>query len=130
MSYLVWSLPFVVNSGHVVLHAGMRDKGLWATFSRTPEDQNMCKSQEKVKIWEASRSLVWPFPAVVELMSGELVAGAEALAAALAGERLLPSQRESTRDPNNTRGSPGVPSHLHLPIPCVCKDEPRASTTY
>lgn len=34
-----------------------------------------------------------PLPAVVELMSGELVAGAEALAAALAGEGFLPSQR-------------------------------------
>lgn len=33
-----------------------------------------------------------PFPAVVELMSGELVAGAEALAAALTGEGFLPLQ--------------------------------------
>lgn len=106
MSYLVGSLPFVVNSGHVVLHAGMRDKGLWTTFSRTPEDQNMCKSQEEVKGWELSRSLVWPFPAVVELVSGELVAGAEALAAALAGERFLPSQRESTRGPTTLTAAP------------------------
>lgn len=33
-----------------------------------------------------------PFPAVAELMSGELVAGAEALAAALTGEGFLPLQ--------------------------------------
>lgn len=33
-----------------------------------------------------------PLPAVVELVSGELVAGAEAPAAALTGEGFLPSQ--------------------------------------
>lgn len=41
---------------------------------------------------EQSSLLVWPFPTVVELMSGELVAGAEALAAALTGKGFLPSQ--------------------------------------
>lgn len=80
-------------------------------------------------------------PAVVELVSGELVAGAEAPAAALTGEGFLPAQ------PNVPHADP--PPHqkkkqhslhrviaeapaldLHLPILCVCKDEPRASRTY
>lgn len=46
---------------------------------------------------------MWPFIAVVELMSGELVAGAEAPAAALAGEGFLPSQRNGPHvNPKNT----------------------------
>lgn len=62
---------------------------------------------------------MWPFPAVVELMSGELVAGAEAPAAALAGERLLPSQRRhSTRDPQQHSQKPGrfIPPTLTNPV--------------
>lgn len=55
----------LMDSGHVVLQAGVPDKGLGATISRT---------------------LVWLFPTVTELMSGELVAGAEALVTALTGE--------------------------------------------
>lgn len=123
----------MVNSSHVVLHPGVRDKGLWTTFSRTPEEQSRYKSQNKGRVTkeESSCSLVWPFPAVVELMSGELVAGAEAPAAALAGERFLPSQRDIGHViPSNAHRRPGVLFHLYLPIPCVCKDEPPASTTY
>lgn len=47
LQYLVWFLLFAVNSSHVVLHAGMCDKGLWTTFNRTPEDQNSYKLQKK-----------------------------------------------------------------------------------
>lgn len=59
-------LPLVMNAGHVVLQAAIGDKGLGA-----PVDQ----------------TLVWLFPAVIEFMSGELVASAEAPVAALTGER-------------------------------------------
>lgn len=45
--YLVRFLLFAVNSSHVVLHAGVCDKGLWTTFNRTPEDQNSYKLQKK-----------------------------------------------------------------------------------
>lgn len=38
--YLILLLLLIVNAGHVVLHAGVRDKGLRAPINQTPEDQN------------------------------------------------------------------------------------------
>lgn len=38
--YLERFLLLAVSSSHVVLHAGVCGKGLWAAFNRTPEDQN------------------------------------------------------------------------------------------
>lgn len=45
--YLELFLLLAVTSSHVVLHAGMRDEGLWAAFNRTPEDQNSELLQRK-----------------------------------------------------------------------------------
>lgn len=81
-----------------------------------------------------------PLPAVVELVSGELVAGAEAPAAALTGEGFLPTQPNVPHANTPPKKTPKHSLHgviaeapaldLHLPILCVCKDEPRASKTY
>lgn len=38
--YLILLLLLIVNAGHVVLHAGVRDKGLRAPINQTPEDQS------------------------------------------------------------------------------------------
>lgn len=38
--YPILLLLLIMNAGHVVLHAGVRDKGLRAPINQTPEDQN------------------------------------------------------------------------------------------
>lgn len=58
-------LLVMVNPSHVVLHAGVCDKGLRAPINQT---------------------LVWFFSAVIELMSGELITSAKALVTVLTGE--------------------------------------------
>lgn len=60
------SLLLLVDLRHVVLHAGICDKGLRAAFSQT---------------------LVRFFSTVGELMSGELVPSAKAFVTAVTGER-------------------------------------------
>lgn len=102
--------------------------------------------------------LVWFFPAVTELMSGELIASTKALVTVFTGEWFL---RSEWKHQTLTQHSQVINSHKHnidfyntpldpdlfffmsaiciysawlprshLPILCVCKDEPLTSMTY
>lgn len=102
LEYSISFLLVLVNSGHVVLQAGTGDKGLRAAISQTPGGhsgltvQSDTQQLEKIKIYNPFISkgalLVWFFPAVTELMSGELIASTKALVTVLTGEWFLRSE--------------------------------------
>lgn len=82
-----------MNSGHVVLQAAVGDKGLGTFIDQAPEEQGerLLNTRARRNIQGSSFNpvLVRLLPAVVEFMSGELVASAEAPVAVLTGERFL-----------------------------------------
>lgn len=96
-----------MNAGHVALQAAVGDEGLRTPVDQAPEDQKgppapdteTLKLEKRFAHPSCNHILVWLFPTVVELMSGELVASAEAPVAALTGERFLKG-RETWREKN------------------------------
>lgn len=101
MGYFIWLLPVLVNSSHVVLHAGISDKGFRAAVGRTPGDHvpvgtdlNVTKrrlTEQKVTLFftPIRDLLVWFLTTVGELMSGQLVPSTKALVTAFTGEGFL-----------------------------------------
>lgn len=90
--YLILPFQVFMDSSHVVLHAGLCDKGLSASIKQTPAEQSRFRLK-KLHFYNFKYSygglLVWFLPTMTQFMFCKLIASAEALVAVCTGKWFL-----------------------------------------